>query len=105
MLIIFRTKVGDLTMFGDVGKAMLGYMGTSGVAPGALLAADIPAAVTRLRAAVAALPEATGKPAGDPDDDDREPKIAMATRAKPLIDLLERAAAAQVDVTWEASGK
>jgi Domain of unknown function (DUF1840) len=105
MLIIFRTKVGDMTMFGDIGKAMLGYMGTSGVAPGALLAADIPPAVERLRAAIAALPDPAGQKVRDADDDDREPKVAMATRAKPLIDLLERAAKARVDVTWEASGK
>ena len=49
MLITFRSKVGDITMFGEVGKKMLALMGQSGVVPGALLAADLPAAIARLR--------------------------------------------------------
>jgi Domain of unknown function (DUF1840) len=101
MLITFRSKVGDITMFGEVGKKMLVLMGQSGVVPGALMAADLPAAIVRLRAG------ATGEPAPLPESspkgsrDDKEPPIALATRAKPLIDMLERAAKAGADVIWE----
>ena len=102
MLITFRSKVGDITMFGEVGKKMLALMGQSGVVPGALLAADLPAAIARLREGVVRepVPEPVAKK-GSRDDRDKEPPIALATRAKPLIDMLEHAARTGADVIWE----
>ncbi len=104
MLITFRSKVGDITMFGEVGKQMLALMGQSGVVPGALLTADIPSAVARLREGAAREPapviEAAAK--GSPREQrDKEPPIALAARAKPLIDMLEHAARTGADVIWE----
>lgn len=111
MLITFRSKVGDITMFGEVGKKMLALMGQSGVVPGALMAADLPAAITRLKDGVlkegtnregAASPSTT-TPASRPKGarEDNEPPIQLVTRAKPLIDMLEHAAKAGADVIWE----
>ncbi len=106
MLITFRSKVGDITMFGEVGKKMLALMGQSGVVPGALLAADLPAAIARLREGAAHEPAPQPDPEpvarkGPRDDRDKEPPIALATRAKPLIDMLEHAARTGADVIWE----
>jgi hypothetical protein len=102
MLITFRSKVGDITMFGDVATRLLKLMGQSGEVPGALLAADIPPAVARLKEALGQHRETdtASKPAKD--DRDAEPPIALATRAKPLIDLLERAAKAGAEVIWKS---
>jgi hypothetical protein len=73
-------------------------MGQSGSVPGAILAADIPAAVQRLRGGVSGESE----PARDQKSgDDSEPKVGMRQRAFPLIELLERAAKNNADVIWE----
>ena len=96
MLVRFDSEVGGLTMFGDVAVALLKSMGHSGTVPGALLAKDIPPALERLKAAVAIAP-AKG---GDPNDAE-DPKVSLAQRAYPLIDLLERAAKAGADVLWD----
>ena len=45
MLVTFTTDAyADITMFGDVALAMLKMMGHSTTVPGAILAADVPAA-------------------------------------------------------------
>lgn len=57
MLVTFRTDVhADILMFGDIAVQLLKLMGHSGAVPGALLADDVPAALERLRQAVAAQP-------------------------------------------------
>ncbi|MFN0299809.1 MAG: DUF1840 domain-containing protein [Burkholderiales bacterium] len=101
MLITFRSKVGDITMFGEVGKKMLALMGQSGVVPGALLSTDLPAAIARLRDGAAREPAPPPETKGARDDREKEPPIALATRAKPLLDMLERAAKSGADVIWE----
>jgi len=54
MLVTFSCPAyADITMFGDVAVRMLKLMGHSGTVPGALLAEDIPAALARLRSAMA----------------------------------------------------
>ncbi len=53
MLVTFTTKAyADITMFGDVAVSLLKMMGHSGTVPGAILAADVPAALGRLTAAI-----------------------------------------------------
>jgi hypothetical protein len=102
MIVRFDSKVGGFTMMGDVAVTLLRMMGHSGTVPSAILAADIPAAVARLRAALAALPPPAAEPDtdGDDEDDRRRDAVPLPHRAVPLIDLLERSAAANVDVTW-----
>jgi Domain of unknown function (DUF1840) len=95
MLVKFDSKVGGITMFGDIAVTLLKATGNSGTVPGALLAPDIPAALQRLKAAVG---EAPAEGAGG---DREEPKVSLRQRAFPLIDLLERAAKAQADVLWD----
>jgi hypothetical protein len=103
MLVQFESKVGGFTMFGEVAVQLLKMMGHSGTVPSAILAADIPAAVERLRAALRAHQEPPPEPeaaAGDARGDQSEPRVPLRTRAVPLIDLLERAAQRGADVMW-----
>ncbi len=97
MLVTFTTDAyADITMFGDVALAMLKMMGHSATVPGAILAADVPAALSKLTAAIDAEVSA---PVEDQDAD--EPVVSMANRALPLIDLLTAAAKADCNVMWK----
>ena len=98
MLVTFTTNAyADITMFGDVALAMLKMMGHSATVPGAIVAEDIPAALSRLTAAIEA--EKASQPVEDKDAD--EPPVSMANRALPLIDLLAAAAKANTYVMWK----
>jgi hypothetical protein len=98
MLVTFTTKAyADITMFGDVALTMLKMMGHSATVPGAILAADVPAALSRLSAAIDA--EKASPPVADKDAD--EPVVSMAHRALPLINLLAAAAEAERNVMWK----
>ena len=99
VLVRFDTKSATITMFGDVAKKLLRLMGQSGDVPGALLARDIPAAVERLRRALAAASDQP-KPDRRPDKEG-EATVGLKHRAFPLIDLLERAAQRGDEVVWE----
>ena len=109
MLVTFSTKVSaDITMFGDVAQELLKLMGQTGVVPGALLAADIPPALERLKKGVqvvGARPSGNPPtPTGERDEDRAQPLVSLRQRAVPLIGLLEAAVAGKADVTWTASG-
>lgn len=98
MLVTFTTNAyADITMFGNVALAMLKMMEHSATVPGAILAADVPAALSRLTAAVDA--GKTSPPVEDKNAD--EPVVSMAHRALPLINLLAAAAKAESDVMWK----
>ena len=106
MLVRFQTGFGQLTMHGDVAVALLKAMGHTGTVPGAILAADLPAALSSLQRGI----EASGHlPAGPPptaatDDEeerDREPVITLRTRALPLVDLVRTAIERGSDLMWE----
>ncbi len=105
MLVTFQTPAhANITMFGEVAKTLIQLMGHSGGVPGALLAADVPAALERLRSAVSEQPDTHLDPAparGAPDDGD-ERHVSLAHRAMPLIDLLSAAAAAGENVMWDS---
>lgn len=98
MLVTFTTDAyADITMFGDVALAMLKMMGHSATVPGAILAEDVPVALSRLTAAIDA--EKASPHAVDKDAD--EPVVSMANRALPLINLLTAAAKAGCNVMWK----
>ena len=105
MLVTFKTDAhADIIMFGDVALTLLKLMGLSGRVPGALLAAEIPPALERLKAAVTAQPHATLDPTPRPgghDEDESGRHVSLANRALPLIDLLSAAAARGKNVMWE----
>ncbi|MDH3219945.1 MAG: DUF1840 domain-containing protein [Gammaproteobacteria bacterium] len=99
MLITFKTRAyANITMFGDIGRRMLEMMKFGTRVPGAIDAADVPAALENLQAALAGMPQQV-QPAGDDDDD--QPRVSLHTRAVPLIELLRAAIADETYVRWE----
>jgi hypothetical protein len=102
MLVTFRTEAyADILMFGDIAVQLLKLMGHSGTVPSALVAEDVPAALERLRTAIAAHQVTVPKAAEAVEDDDAdESPVDLAQRAFPLIELLA-AAAAKCDVLWD----
>ncbi len=98
MLVTFTTDVhANITLFGDVALSMLKMMGHSATVPGAILAADVPVALSRLTAALGE--ETATPPIADKDAD--EPAVSMAHRGLPLINLLTAAAKADCNVMWQ----
>ncbi|MCJ2376061.1 DUF1840 domain-containing protein [Vibrio sp. ZSDZ34] len=109
MLITFRCKsYANVTMFGDIGLQIIKMMGHSGTLPGAILAPDLPEAISKLTLALAAESTATQKntsATGDVEDDEEEALseqvVSLNLRAIPLIELLKSAIDAQCDVMWD----
>jgi hypothetical protein len=101
MLVRFESEAGSVTMFGDIAVKLLKMMGHSGTVPSALLAADIPAALERLKSALATTPDDSPVPT-DHDQNDKQPHVSLRQRAYPLMELMERAAASGVDIVWKA---
>lgn len=101
MLVTFTTAdYGDVIMFGDVALAMLHMMGHSPTVPGAILAADVPAALARLTTAIAAAK--ANPPVVDEDEEAAgEPAVSLSNRALPLINLLAAAAKSNSRVMWK----
>jgi len=100
MLVRFDSSVGGFIMFGDIAVQLLKMMGHSGTVPSAILAQDIPQALARLEASLAAAPDEAVQSGASRQDDD-SPKVSLRQRAHPLIDLLRRAAKANCDVLWD----
>ena len=98
MLVTFTTKnYADIMMFGNVAQVLLEMMGHSTTVPGAILAADVPATLERLKKVINA--EKALPP--DTDSDEKEPAVSIAQRAFPLIELLAAAVKADANVTWK----
>ncbi|MGH8761675.1 MAG: DUF1840 domain-containing protein [Nitrosospira sp.] len=103
MLITFKCDAyADITMFGDVAQRLLKMMGHSGTVPSAILAEDVPAALDRLKRAIAVEKSvATPEPSGNrPDEGMDDQAVSLAYRALPLIELLDAAAKANCNVMW-----
>jgi len=103
MLVTFRSDAwGNVTMFGDVAVTLLKMMGHSGTVPSALLARDVPAALERLKQALASHPSEPQRRTPPGDDEDDEKPVGLALRAYPLIEMLSAAAEQEADVMWQA---
>ncbi len=103
MLVKFQTKSqATITMFGDIAVTLIKLMGHSGTVPSALLAEEVPAALARLKAAVA---EHSNEPLDPQDgssrDGDEGQSVSLAHRALPLIEMLTAAAAGRENVMWD----
>jgi len=129
MLVTFTTDVfADITMFEKDAHTMLKMMGHSGTIPSAILAADVPAALNRLTAAInsenaslrvdvspsficlrfsmtAAINSENASLRVDEDKEEdenaNEPVVSLANRALPLINLLTAAAKEGCNVMWK----
>ena len=97
MLVTFTTQgSADITLFGDIARALLKMMGHSATVPGAILADDVPVALNRLTAAITQ----DKAPETKDHEDQEEPGISMAHRALPLINLLTAASKTNSNVMW-----
>ena len=109
MLVTFKTDAySNVTLFGNIALTLLRIIGHSETVPGAILAADVPAALSRLSKAVASDQSSApvslgtnGDDDDDDDDDDQGPAVSLRNRALPLIDLLEAAVASEAGIMWE----
>jgi hypothetical protein len=103
MLVTFSCPAyADITMFGDVALRLLKMMGHSGTVPSALVAADVPAALERLQAAVEKERQSP-EPQASAQEEDDEPPVSLSHRALPLIELLKAAAKAECNVMWDSN--
>jgi hypothetical protein len=103
MLVTFESKAyANITMFGDVAKKLIKYMGHSGTIPSAIKSADIPLALKNLKHAVQTELQVepirrSDKNKNNLEDDDY---VTVDKRAKPLIEMLEAAITRGEDVVW-----
>ena len=105
MLVTFSCPAyANITMFGDAAARLLELMGHSGTVPGALLAADVQAALERLEAAIEA-DKQSPEPEASAQREDGEPAVSLSHRALFLIELLEAVAKVKCDVMWGSSNK
>jgi hypothetical protein len=109
MIVNFSTRYGQLTLLGDSAVTLLKLAGHSGTVPGAVLAADLPGFLARLRAgldeqgdAISPPPKATA-PSDEENGDDvaRPGQVTLRMRAVPLIEMIEIAIARGSDLMWE----
>ena len=99
MLITFKSRAyANITMFGDVGVKMLEMMAFGSSVPGAISAADVTQALDNLKQGLSKIPDHL-QAAGAEDED--QPSTSLHTRALPLLELLEAAAADESAVRWE----
>lgn len=76
MLVTFTTKTyPDITMFGNIALTLLRMMGHSTKVPGAILAEDVPAALARLKSAIAT---GEGSPPAPDNEDEDEPVVSLS---------------------------
>jgi len=106
MIVKFSTRAGALTMHGEAAVALLRAMGHSGSVPGAILAADLPAALASLRRSLEAQAAAPPPPPAtegvdENDEREQEPPVTLRMRALPLIDMIETAITRNSDLMWE----
>lgn len=107
MLVTFKSKAAaDVPMYAEHAKMLLSLIGKSlepeSAPRGIIVAADVPAALEKLRAA-ADTSRRTDRERADASRNDEPAQtvpVGLAQRAFPLIDMLERAARDQRDIVW-----
>ena len=109
MLVKFDSEAGSFIMDGGIAVQLLKAMGHSGTVPGAILPADIPGALARLKSIVEKsvhkgnandAASAINKSARGESKAETEAQVSLRQRAFPLIELLTRAAARDKEVVW-----
>jgi hypothetical protein len=109
MLVKFSTRFGELVMQGEPAVALIRLGGHSGTVPSAVLAAELPEFLAKLRAGlelqgdqVSPPPPAKEPGRGWEDEEERsERPIKLRLRAVPLLDMLDTAIRQQSDLLWE----
>jgi hypothetical protein len=105
-MITFRSRASsDVMMFDDVAKRMMDLMGKEHTARGVITVEQLPEAIARLKAAIAA---DKALHAGELDAPESEPVpgggqrayVGLAQRATPLVELLQYSLKDETPVTW-----
>ena len=97
---VFRSRAdADLIMMGPVGEQLLRIMGREPSPRGIIEAAALPAAVQAIEAAVAAERREHARD-DEPEEDLKEPRVALGQRAWPLLEMMKRAQAEKADIVW-----
>ena len=100
MLYKFKSKnAGDVIMLEANGRKMLEIIGKDAGPTGIILAAQMPAAIDALQAAIA-LEESTQQMLDDEGEPIKGDAPGLRQRAMPFIDMLKRNLKAGTDVTW-----
>ena len=103
MLYKFKSRAAaDLIMLEPQGRQAVTIMGKTPGASGIVTAAQIPGAIAALEAAVAAeeaLPP-VDEAGEEVTEQERAEAVRLRQRVAPLIEMLRRSAAEQVDVVW-----
>lgn len=105
MLVTFSTEAyADISMFGEVAQRLLKLMGNSATIPGAILADDVPSALSKLQSGLDAGAGGEEMAHGQVDvdaDDTQAQSVNLRKRALPLLALLEAAGKAHENVMWK----
>jgi hypothetical protein len=110
MLVSFTTRFGHLLLHGEPALALLRLGGHSGTVPGAVLEADLPAFLARLRSGLAIHGDEYSPPPApsdeqadsvEKDDEPRERPVRLRLRAVPLLEMIETAVRQHSDLMWE----
>lgn len=109
MLVTFKSKAAaDIPMYPEHAKLLLAILGKIWSPPdnprGIITAAEVPAALAKLKSAVdtarSTEKERSAERGDDDRDGDRPMPVGLAQRAFPLVDMLERAEKEGRDVVW-----
>ncbi len=104
MLYRFKSKAsGDVIMTQVDGDEVLRAMGREPAERGIVTVAQLPLAIESLQSAVARQDAALGTrspPADDAAGTDDAPAVGLKRRAWPMLDMLQRARDAEVDIVW-----
>lgn len=105
MLVTFKSRAAaDVPMYAENAKMLLSVIGKSlepeSAPKGIITAADVPAALAKLKAAADASRRTQKENASGDDEPGQAIPVGLAQRAFPLIEMLERAAKDQRDVVW-----
>jgi len=102
-MITFQSEVGpDVMMFDEVAKRMLAILAKEPTARGVITVEQLPQAIARLEAAIAADHAAAHPPQEDDDEVEQGQggRISLSQRALPLLELLRISLARGKPVLW-----
>lgn len=101
---VFKSKAdADLIMMEPAGDQLLRIVGREPSRQGIVEAAAIPAAIRAIEDAVAAEVAASARSGGQDDNEEgdlREPRVGLAQRAWPLLEMMKRSLAERADIVW-----
>lgn len=97
MLITFSSaSYENIVMFEGVAKTLLRLMGHSATVPGALVADELPAALSQLEAGLNKTTQSSTE-----DEEQEDVDVSLKQRAFPLINMLKSAIKNQSNVMWK----